>query len=293
MIDEDDKKVDDEAIEVEVEEAVEETAQPEAEAQPTEETVEKTEASQEQPKKPSKFQKRIDDLTHKSREAERQRDEYYRVAQRIMDENNTLRKKAQEFSSTSVEEMEARINADVDAAKIDFKKAYEDGDADKMVEAQDRMLKANAQTSKLERMRTIASPENFASQEQAISPPPDTKAVEWASRNTWFQKDSIMTNAAYAVHDEIVNQGVPIGTDDYYDRIDARMREEFPLKFKDEEMDSQTPARKGTVTQVVTPGGNDSGRSKKVRLTPSQVSVANRLGVPVEEYAKQFIALDK
>ena len=289
----DEKQIDDDAIEVEVEEAVEESAKPEAKAAPQEENVEKTEVSEEQTKKPSKFQKRIDDLTHKSREAERQRDEYYRVAQRVMEENNTLRKKAQEFSSTSVEEMEARINADVDAAKIDFKKAYEDGDADKMVEAQDRMLKANAQTSKLERMRTNANPENFASQEQAISPPPDTKAVEWASRNAWFQKDSVMTNAAYAVHDEIISQGVPVGTDAYYDRIDTRMREEFPHKFQDEEMDSQIPTRKGTVTQVVTPGGNDTGRSKKVRLTPSQVAVANRLGVPVEEYAKQFVALEK
>lgn len=289
----DEKKVDDEAIEVEVEEAVEETAKPEAEVAPQEESVEKTEVSEEQNKKPSKFQKRIDDLVHKSREAERQRDEYYRVAQRIMEENNSLRQKAQEFSSTSVEEMEARITADVDAAKLDFKKAYEDGDADKMVEAQDRMLKANAQTSKLERMRSSASPENFVSQEKAITPPPDTRAVEWASRNSWFQKDSIMTNAAYAVHDELIGQGVTVGGDDYYQRIDQRMREEFPHKFQDEEMDSQTPTRKGNVAQVVTPGGNDTGRSKKVRLTPSQVAVANRLGVPVEEYAKQFVALEK
>ena len=93
----DEKQIDDDAIEVEVEEAVEESAKPEAKAAPQEENVEKTEVSEEQTKKPSKFQKRIDDLTHKSREAERQRDEYYRVAQRVMEENNTLRKKAQEF----------------------------------------------------------------------------------------------------------------------------------------------------------------------------------------------------
>lgn len=291
MSDDEDKKVEDEAIEVELEEAVEETEKPEA--APVEETAEATEVPEEQSKKPSKFQKRIDDLVHKSREAERQRDEYYRVAQRIMDENNNLRQTAQKFSSTSVEEMEARINADVDAAKVDFKKAYEDGDADKLVAAQDRMLKANAQTSKLERMRTSANPENFTSQENVLTPPPDTKAVEWASQNVWFQKDNVMTNAAYAIHDELIGQGVSIGTDDYYQRIDMRMREEFPNKFQDEEMDSRTPARKGNVAQVVTPGGNDTGRSKKVRLTPSQVAVANRLGVPIEEYAKQFVALDK
>ena len=246
----------------------------------------------EEPKKPSKFQKRIDDLVHKQREAERQRDEYYKVAQKIMDENNSLRKAAQEFSSTSVNEMEARIESDIEKAKSDYRKAYEDGDADKIIEAQDRMIKAASQNAKLDNMRSRAAPENYQPQEP-IAPPPDTKALEWASRNQWFQKDMVMTNAAYAIHDDVVRSGVQASTEEYYDLIDQRIREEFPHKFQEEAQDTPSPARKGNVAQVVTPGGNESGRSKKVRLSPSQVAVAKRLGVPLEEYAKQFVALDK
>ena len=240
-------------------------------------------------KKPSKFQRRIDDLVHKQREAERQRDEYYKVAQKVMDENNRLRTEAKEFSSTSVSEMEARIEADIEKAKADYKSAYEDGDADRIIEAQDRMLKASSQTSKLEAMRSRAAPENY--EEQApIAPPPDSKAVEWASRNNWFNQDKVMTNAAYAIHDEIVQQGITPDHDGYYDTIDRRMREEFPHKFTGGTTDSRSSKN---VATVVTPGGNESGRSKKVRLSPSQVAVAKRLGVPLEEYAKQFVALDK
>ena len=240
-------------------------------------------------KKPSKFQKRIDDLVHKQREAERQRDEYYKVAQKVMDENNRLRTEAQEFSATSVTEMEARIEADIEKAKADYKSAYEDGDADRIIDAQDRMLKASTQTSKLEAMRSRAAPENY--EEQApIAPPPDSKAVEWASRNNWFNQDKVMTNAAYAIHDEIVQQGITPDHDGYYDTIDRRMREEFPHKFTGGTTDSRSSKN---VATVVTPGGNESGRSKKVRLSPSQVAVAKRLGVPLEEYAKQFVALDK
>lgn len=255
----------------------------------TEETSSAEAGEESDGKKPSKFQKRIDDLVHKQREAERQRDEYYKVAQKVMDENNRLRTEAQEFSATSVTEMEARIEADIEKAKADYKSAYEDGDADRIIDAQDRMLKASTQTSKLEAMRSRAAPENY--EEQApIAPPPDSKAVEWASRNNWFNQDKVMTNAAYAIHDEIVQQGITPDHDNYYDTIDRRMREEFPHKFTGGNTDNRSSKN---VTTVVTPGGNESGRSKKVRLSPSQVAVAKRLGVPLEEYAKQFVALDR
>lgn len=205
-----------------------------------------------------------------------------------MDENNSLRNAAQEFSTTSVTEMEARISADIEKAKTDYRKAYEDGDADKIIEAQERMIKASSQTNRLDQMRQRSAPENYQAPEP-ITPPPDSRAVEWASRNSWFNKDMVMTNAAYAIHDDVVKSGVQPSSDAYYEAIDSRMREEFPHKFKEEVTDSPSPSR----NTVVTPGGNESGRSKKVRLSPSQVAVAKRLGVPLEEYAKQFVALDK
>ena len=245
----------------------------------------------ETPKKPSKFQKRIDDLTHKQREAERQRDEYYRVAQTVMEENNKLRVAAKDFSSVSAKEMEDRINAEIAQAKADYRKAYEDGDADKLVDAQERMVKSASQTASVDKYKRAAESPQFNTQQQApLPPPPDLRAVEWAKQNPWFNKDNVMTNAAYAIHDDLVKTGVTPDSPNYYETIDSRMRQEFPHKFQD---DMEEPVRKKEATTVVTPGGNQTGKARKVRLTPSQVAVAKRLGVPLESYAKEFIALEK
>lgn len=273
-------------IEVEVPE--EEAPAPAAEADDVE--VEAADESSDQPKKQSKVKKRIDDLVFKQREAERQRDEYYKVAQRMIEENNTLRTKAKEFSASNAEEMEGRVNAELEQAKAAYRKAYEEGDADNILDAQDRMMKANAQNMRLEQVKQQADPSNFEVDQIALTPPPDSKAVEWANDNPWFNTDKVMTNAAYAIHDEIVQRGITPDHDSYYDTINRRIREEFPHKFQEGRSDSSSS--KSSVTQVVTPGGNDASRSKKVRLSPSQVAVANRLGVPLEEYAKQFVALD-
>ena len=270
--------------EVEVVEESVETETVETEEAPEVEAEQKAET-----KKPTKYQKRIDELTHRQREAERQRDEYYNVAKKVMDENNKLRQQSKSFSSISANEMENRINADIENAKTAYKKAYEEGDADKIVEAQEKMVKAASQTSDLNKMKDYANPKNFEQQElPVVAPQPDQRAVEWAADNTWFNQDMVMTNAAYAIHDELVKKGITAESENYYEMIDRRMREEFPSKF------GGTSTPKSTEhSTVVTPGGNQTGKSRKVRLTPSQVAVANRLGVPLQEYAKQFAALER
>ena len=268
-------------------EVVEESV--ETETVETEETPEVEAEQKAETKKPTKYQKRIDELTHRQREAERQRDEYYNVAKKVMDENNKLRQQSKSFSSISANEMEHRINADIENAKTAYKKAYEEGDADKIVEAQEKMVKAASQTSDLNKMKDYANPKNFEQQElPVVAPAPDQKAVQWAANNSWFTQDMIMTNAAYAIHDELVKKGITAESENYYEMIDRRMREEFPNKFGD----TSTPKSTEHST-VVTPGGNQTGKSRKVRLTPSQVAVANRLGVPLQEYAKQFAALER
>ncbi len=270
--------------EIEVVDEAIETEQPEVEEAPEQEVEQVAEV-----KKPTKYQKRIDELTHRQREAERQRDEYYSVAQKVMDENNKLRQQSKNFSSISATEMESRINADIANAKTEYKKAYEDGDADKIVEAQEKMVKAASQTSDLNKMKDYANPKNFEQRElPVVAPPPDQRAVEWAQDNTWFNQDMVMTNAAYAIHDELVKKGITAESANYYEMIDRRMKEEFPSKLGG----TSTPKSTDHST-VVTPGGNQTGKSRKVRLTPSQVAVANRLGVPLQEYAKQFAALER
>jgi|TARA_S200002703_G_C3750056_1_gene230764 hypothetical protein len=270
--------------EIEVVDEAIETEQPEVEEAPEQEVEQVAEV-----KKPTKYQKRIDELTHRQREAERQRDEYYSVAQKVMDENNKLRQQSKSFSSISATEMESRINADIANAKTEYKQAYEDGDADKIVEAQEKMVKAASQTSDLNKMKDYANPKNFEQRElPVVAPPPDQRAVEWAQDNTWFNQDMVMTNAAYAIHDELVKKGITAESANYYEMIDRRMKEEFPSKIGG----TSTPKSTDHST-VVTPGGNQTGKSRKVRLTPSQVAVANRLGVPLQEYAKQFAALER
>ena len=270
--------------EIEVVDEAIETEQPEVEEAPEQEVEQVAEV-----KKPTKYQKRIDELTHRQREAERQRDEYYSVAQKVMDENNKLRQQSKNFSSISATEMESRINADIANAKTEYKQAYEDGDADKIVEAQEKMVKAASQTSDLNKMKDYANPKNFEQRElPVVAPPPDQRAVEWAQDNTWFNQDMVMTNAAYAIHDELVKKGITAESANYYEMIDRRMKEEFPSKLGG----TSTPKSTDHST-VVTPGGNQTGKSRKVRLTPSQVAVANRLGVPLQESATQFAALDR
>ena len=211
-------------------EVVEESV--ETETVETEETPEVEAEQKAETKKPTKYQKRIDELTHRQREAERQRDEYYNVAKKVMDENNKLRQQSKSFSSISANEMEHRINADIENAKTAYKKAYEEGDADKIVEAQEKMVKAASQTSDLNKMKDYANPKNFEQQElPVVAPPPDQKAVQWAANNSWFNQDMVMTNAAYAIHDELVKKGITAESENYYEMIDRRMREEFPSKF--------------------------------------------------------------
>ena len=266
----------------------EETSSEDEESQQEEEAVE----SQEKPKRQTKFQKRIDDLTHKQREAERQRDEYYKVANQMVEENKKLREQAHSNIKFGAEEMEGRIKSELDSAKVEYKKAYEEGDADKIMEAQQKMIDASTQRGKLDQVKQYSDPSNFdQSDVPTVVPPPNSKAVEWASENPWFNKDMVMTNAAYTIHDELVKSGVQGDSEDYYSKLDDRMRSEFPHKFPD----GKTSHQKSNVSNqtMVTPAGNQaSTKSRKVRLSPSQVQVANRLGVPLEEYAKQFVALN-
>ena len=206
-----------------------------------------------------------------------------------MEENKRLREQASQFGQLGSSEMEGRLNSQSEAAKAAYKKAYEEGDADAIVAAQEAMIQASTGRQQAAQVKRAA--ESIQTQPQAdLAPPPNSRAVEWANKNSWFNKDTIMTAAAYTIHDELIRRGVKGDSDEYYSSLEARMREEFPQKFSGTVTTEQP--RERNVNSVVTPAGNQSSKSRKVRLTPSQVAVAKRLGVPIEEYAKQFIALN-
>ena len=239
-------------------------------------------------------QKRIDRLTKKMREAERQREEALKYAQSVQAEAQQLKQRMDTLDTSYVQEYSSRVESQMSSAESELARAMEVGDTNAVVEAQrkitrlaienDRAEQAKAQQ---ERSAKAAETQSAAQVSQSNAPPeprrPDPKAESWAQKNEWFGSDEAMTYAAFGVHKKLVeDEGFDPKSDDYYTELDRRMSEEFPHKLGNSG-GSKRPAQ--TVASV---SRNSSGRSsgKKVRLTPSQVAIAKKLGVPLEEYAK-------
>lgn len=245
-----------------------------------------------------KVKKRIGDLTFKQRQAQRERDEAMALqkeaisfAEQTYRENEALKKRIGEGAKASSEEAKSRLTAELSLAKRAYKDAYEEGDSEKVAEAS---AKLGELASRLDRASAIdvstpsqpAQPTQQRQQpRQQAQPKPSEKAMAWQSENQWFGKDSVMTGAAMAVHNEIVNSGVDPDTEEYYKGLNSRMRAEFPHKFAAPNEQDQRQ-RTGTVVAPVTRSANGS---RKVTLTQSQVKLAKRLGITSEQYAAQII----
>ena len=257
----------------------------------------KVEVSQEEDnfeKAESATQKRIDRLTKKMREAERQREEALKYAQSVQAEAQQLKQRMDTLDTSYVQEYSSRVESQMASAEGELARAMEVGDTNAVVEAQRKITRLAIENDRAEQAK--AQQERSAKaveQEQAaqVSQPsqqaqprrPDPKAESWAQKNEWFGSDEAMTYAAFGVHKKLVeDEGFDPKSDDYYTELDRRMAEEFPHKLGNSG-GSKRPAQ--TVASV---SRNSSGRSsgKKVRLTPSQVAIAKKLGVPLEEYAK-------
>ena len=237
-------------------------------------------------------QKRIDRLTKKMREAERQREEALKYAQGVQAEAEQLKKRMDALDNNYVQEYSSRVETQMATAEQDLARAIELGDTNGVVEAQRKITKLaiendRAQQAKVQQERYAQQAQAQAQQQVQQPMPqqqprrPDPKAESWAQRNEWFGSDEAMTYAAFGIHKKLVeDEGFDPASDDYYTELDKRMAGEFPHKLNG---GSKRPAQ--TVASV---SRSTSGRSsgKKVRLTPSQVAIAKKLGVPLEEYAK-------
>ena len=238
-------------------------------------------------------QSRIKKLTEKYRQEERDREEAVRLSQQLLEENKSLKTRMQNLDTGFLNERDSSLKARTEAAKRALKEAYEAGNVDGQVEAQQAMsnlaveqqqvnsAKVQAQRQKQAAQQPAPTP---APQAQQQAPKPDEKAAKWAEKNSWFGEDRVMTGAAFALHTELTEeQGFDATSDEYYGEVDRRMREEFPHKF-------QTPKKTGGA-QVAAAAASASrstantGR-RSVKLSPSQVAIAKKLGVPLEEYAK-------
>jgi hypothetical protein len=281
-----------EDIEVSIEDAVSAEAVTDAEVVEIEEKTEQEEYG-------ATVQKRIDRLTKKMREAERQREEALKYAQSVQTESNDLKNRIQQLDQGYVSEYGSRITAEQQQAESDLRKAVELGDVDATVAAQKALTQlAVAQDryeqAKVQQEQQAAQQAAYAQQmdqqaqaypqqqvQQAAAPPADPKAEKWAQKNEWFGTDDAMTYAAFGIHKRLVeSEGFDPQSDDYYSELDERMRKEFPQKFNG-------TSKRAAQTVAGVSRSTSSGRSgNKVRLTPSQVAIAKKLGVPLEEYAK-------
>ena len=244
-----------------------------------------------------KVQKRIDKLTRKVREAERQQTAAIQYAQGIQKENSSLRGRVQELDTGYVSEYGDRVASESASLEKDLETAILTNDTSSQVELNKKMAQLaieeeRVKAAKLEQARI------YAAQQQPVaamappqpSPRPDPKAERWATKNSWFGEDDAMTFAAFGIHKTLVDQeGFDTNSPDYYDEIDRRMHDAFPHKFNGHVgnggtvsvSDSRRPQQ--AVASAVR--SSHTGR-KSVRLSPSEVAIARKLGVPLDEYAK-------
>lgn len=282
-------QVEDQEIDIEVEEE-EEQEQEQQEVK----TVSEDSSDNEHEQYSDGVKKRIDRLTYKMREAERREQAALDFARKLKEENEKLNKDYSEAGSALITESSGRVKSQLAEAKRAVKLAYEEGDSDALANAQELVARLSVENDRISREEvqykkkleekvetevSIPQPQN-TQQQQPVNP--DPRAERWAEQNDWFGKDEAMTFTAFSIHRKLIEEeGFDPSSDDYYAEIDSRMRNEFPQRFEGTTSGKRRPA------QTVTPATRNtkSGR-KTVRLTQSQVAIAKKLGVPLEEYAK-------
>ena len=280
--------------ETENDELTVEVEEPEAESSEIEVSDDSDETSGEDQfdKAHNATQKRINQLTKKMRQAERDREEAIRYATQVQSEAQTLKQRVDALDSGYVNEFSGRVQSELQAAENDLKNAIEIGDSGQIVESQrkitalaiqaDRAAQAqrNAEAQRAAMEASQAQPQQ--AQPQQAPRRPDPKAEAWAADREWFGSDETMTYAAFGIHKQLIeDEGFDPSSDDYYSELDKRMADAFPHKFNNGSR-GKRPAQ--TVASV---NRSASGRSKRrVTLTPTQVTMAKKLGVPLEEYAK-------
>ena len=241
-------------------------------------------------------QKRIAKLTRKMREAERQREEAVNYAQNVQNQNQEMEQRLSKIDNSYVSEFENRVKTSLAAAQLALKNAIESQDVEAQVAAQKQLANLTMDEARLNSIKVANENKpkarerdvNITPQRTAPTARTDPKAEDWASKNSWFGNDSAMTYTAFDIHKTLVEkEGYDPQSNEYYEEVDRRIRVEFPHKFG--KMESNSTERAKPAQNVASAKRSSStGRRKTVKLTQSQVAIAKRLGVPLEEYAKQL-----
>ena len=240
-------------------------------------------------------QKRIKHFTkgyHEERRAketaEREREEALRLAQAVLEENKKLKGSVNQNQTALLEQAKKVVSNEVEAAKRLYKEAYESGDSDKLVEAQEALTAAKIRADKVNNFKPAPLQEQETpvqiTQQPARPAPVDEKLLAWQDQNQWFGSNKRMTAYALGLHEDLVSEGIPSGSEEYYRRIDTDMRERFADQFGASEPVDAKPQR--AKSNVVAPATRSTA-PKKIVLTQTQVNLAKRLGVPLELYARK------
>jgi len=241
-------------------------------------------------------QKRIDKLTKKMREAERREQAALDYAEGLKKKYSDVKSKYDEIDENYIKQFDARIDSERDTVKSKLKQAIEMQDSEAIISANEELarLTVEKERAKLtiadrERRKKSQLSEPEQAQEtvantQQTQGTPSKKARDWATKNDWFGQDQYMTNTAFQIHENLVGEGFDVDSDEYYNEIDRQIKEVYPHKFAESKDDSEEQPKKPVQT-VATASRGKSGR-RSVKLTKSQVAIAKKLGVPLEEYAK-------
>ena len=238
------------------------------------------------------FSKGYHDERRAKEAAQREREELERLSQQLVEENKKLKANVNKNQSALLEQAKKSAVSELESAKKQYKDAYEAGDSDGVLAAQENLTNAKIKSDRLNNFKLPALQEDETPAKVAteLAPEPvqiDERASAWQEANPWFNQDVEMTSYALGLHNKLVNEGVSPQSDDYYERIDSRMRQLFPENFEDEPEVERKQKRKSNVVAPAT----RSTAPKKIRLTQTQLTLSKRLGLTPEQYAKQ-VALD-
>ena len=253
-----------------------------------------------------KAQKKLKDLKkvwHQERRekeaALREQQEAVRLAQRMLEENKTLKQRLSNGETVYVDAVKQATEQELDSAKAEFKSAYESGDSDRLLAAQERITNAKLKADKVDNyqpqfQKALQEQQNPVQLTNQQVNAPDKKALKWQKNNDWFGQDEEMTSLALGLHEKLVRNGVPAGSNEYYEKIDKTMRKRFPENFDgEEEVSVEEPERvqRQKASTVVAPATRSTS-PKKIRMSKTQVLLAKKLGLTPEQYARELTKLE-
>lgn len=257
------------------------------------------EYSAEAKKKIAGFRKIYHDERRLKEAADRERQEAIDIAKKLYDENKALKGRVNSTEKVAVDSYKVTAQQEMDIAKREYREAYEAGDSEKLVDAQEKMTSARIKMDRvqnaaenIDNRKALQERENEVQIQQVRKPVvPDTKAATWQERNNWFGQDDEMTSLALGLHEKLVKEnGMAYATtDEYYKRIDETMRKRFPENFED--VEDEKPQSRSKPSTVVAPASRSTS-SKKIRLNTSQQSIAKKLGLTNEQYARELLKME-